>query len=278
MDKRAFKRGRRRIVRLMVASGATLALAGAANAALQGLPPNGTQVNDDPATRSTRTERRRRRRRRAAPSCAGTCRCPGRRSSRRRRARSRSSSAPSSTAQWLTQGFPASLNIDPTKEAEAPVDRLRRRRPHRAVGHLVRAERHLPGGATQHLREPLQRAPRTCGCRPARTAPPAQGPVAQHQHRPRRREPGRRRRRRGGGRRPGAVGGLAGERRRAPTAPATDQIFVSRGRQAGGRGTACTGTVPGSGRERQRLLLAAGRHRPHRPDDALPPPARPTRR
>ena len=37
--------------------------------------------------------------------------------------------------QWVTQG--KSLNIDPNAEAEAPVDRLRRRRSHRPVGLVV---------------------------------------------------------------------------------------------------------------------------------------------
>jgi hypothetical protein len=86
---------------------------------------------------------------------AGNPRFPGRRSSRSSATPSRSSSAPSRTALWVTQGSPASLNIDPRR-------RPRRRRstsPARAapcLGHLVRAERQLRR-ADEHLREPLQR-------------------------------------------------------------------------------------------------------------------------
>ena len=113
---------------------------------------------------------------------------------------------------WVTQGSPASLNIDPTEEAEAPsVDFA-------GTGRTVPwVAWYEPSAAVrladEHLRQPLQRGgQRLAALRPGpRPAPPA---VSQHPHRSHGRESlgrGRCRRRR---QRSGSLDHLGGERRR----------------------------------------------------------------
>src|SRR5439155_14713418 len=72
---------------------------------------------------------------------------------------------------WVTQGFPASLNIDPTEEAEAPsIDFA-------GAGRVVRAARN-PRMADEHLRQPFQRGGQSLAAlRPGPRRPP---PVPQH--------------------------------------------------------------------------------------------------
>ena len=148
---------------------AVLALAGAASAQVVQLPPNG-QVNDDPRGRDRPAPGRgrlRRRRRLAGRRAA----CPGPRSSRRP-ARAADLRARVQERRWQTQG-PASLNIDADQEAEAPVDRLRRHRPHRAVGRRGTSPTPTSRRQDEHLRQPLRRRARTRGSPRARTARPA---------------------------------------------------------------------------------------------------------
>ena len=119
----------------MLASMATVLLAAGTAGAVIGLPADGSQVNNDPADGIDPNQN-------AGVSdivggslAAGGARVPWATFEQQAGDAQRIFVRAFKGGQWVTQG--PSLNIDPNVEAEAPVDRLRRRRAHRAVGRLV---------------------------------------------------------------------------------------------------------------------------------------------
>jgi hypothetical protein len=245
VDRRAFKRGRRRIVRIIAASGATLAVAGAAGAALQGLPPSGAQVNDDPAA-SIDPQRDA-----GAVDVQGGTVKPGALQVPWATFEQKTTSGQQifvrafKQGAWQTQGFPASLNIDPTKEAEGPsIDFAG---PGRTVPWVSWYEpnSHFPGGARNIFASRFNAAAnlwlpsgqdRTAGSHvPSlniNTDRDAEDPSVF-----------------GGAALAGAdpVPWVTWQEKDGPSAGQKDQIFVSRGVKQPAAGTACTGFVPGSG-------------------------------
>ena len=142
------------------------------------------------------------------------------------------------------------------RRGRGALDRFRRRRAHRAVGRVVRAQRGA-GRRESDLRQPLRGRQQHLAARG--TGPWIGCPVAEHQHRQGGREPLGRRRGRRGGRRSGAVGrvGRGGRQRQRLRQPRSDLRL--QGRQAGRSQRAVCRLQAVGQRQRLELLLAAGR-------------------
>ena len=220
-------RRKRRLAAGAAAPVALLVLAAGAFGALQHLPNNGAQVNDDPANRSTRTRTPASPTSSAARSRPVRSRSRGPRSSRRPGASQQIFVRAFKNGAWVTQGFPASLNIDPTDGGRGAVDRLRRPGPHGPVGGLVRAERGPPRPRRTSSPAASTRRP-TCGCRPARTARPASVPSLNIHTLRTAENPSVAGGATVAGRRSGSVGHVGGERRRPTTTTTRRQIFVAK--------------------------------------------------
>ena len=158
-------------VTALVAS--SLALGAPVHGALAPLPADGSQVNDDPANSiDPQPGRRRLATSPAAPSRRGRSQVPWATFEQKVGSSQQIFVRAFKNGAWVTQGFPASLNIDPTKEAEAPsIDFA-------GAGRTVPwVAWYEPNDALRRRRPTSSRAAstpaRTCGCRRARTGPRA---------------------------------------------------------------------------------------------------------
>ena len=245
-----------------IATALALVLAGTATAAFVGLPADGSQVDSDiaagidPARDAGVSDVQ------GGTVVAGNLQVPWATFEHKTATAQQIFVRAFKGGQWVTQGFPASLNIDPTVEAEAPAIDFAGTAPNGAVGRVVRAERESRQ-QDPDLREQILSLRERLAALGAGTGTWPLPAVAQHQHEPRRREPGRRRRRRSRRQRPGAVGGVAGARRRRSRQES--DLRVPRRQVDDGH------ALPRQAGERrsqpERLLLAAGRPRPDRPGD-----------
>ena len=262
---------------------ASLALASSAFAAFAPLPGSGAQVNDDPANSIDPSQSAGVVDAAGGTVVAGNVQVPWAAFEQRTGRRPADLRARLQGRPVGDPGLPGLAQPRPDQGGRGPVDRLRRRRSYDALGELVRAQRQPPRRRDQHLREPLQRGRQRLaafGPGPHRRLP---GPVAEHQHRPRGREPGRGRRRATAGADP--VPWVAWQEFDGANAKADqrDQIFVSRAIKLTGATTCPPGTLPAGGaavngfcwqqvgidRHQPRLAHVGRRHRPdaeHRPD------------
>ena len=241
-----------------------LALAGSAPAIPIGLPADGSQVNDDPAKGIDPDQNAG-----VSDVVGGSLmraarRVRGRPSSRSRRVRAahlraRVQERRVGDAGRLAQHRPAS-------RGGGAVDRLRRAQAHRAVGR--RGTSRASRSAARSRSSPAASAPRRRVCAAANTWVPegqdrGAGIPSLNIHTDKRgREPVRRRRRGRRGQRPRAVGRLAGAGRQRRRRRRTRPDLRLEGRQAGAAGAAVHGLQALGRREREPLLLAAGRARP----------------
>ena len=249
----------------VIAIAAVLVLAGTAMAGFVGLPSDGSQVNNDPANGIDPA-------RDAGASdvvggaLAGGVRVPWATFEQKTAGEQQIFVRAFKNGQWVTQGNPASLNIDPTRRPKglrstspAPTARCRGWRGTSPTPH---------GRPDADLRQPLQRRAQRLGPRGPGPGARQQGPVAEHQPRPHGGEPGRRRRR--GGRRCRPCRGWRGRRTTAarPMRRRTPDLRLQ-GRQAG----QATSRAPASSpprRHGQPVLLAAGRPRAPGPNASRP--------
>ena len=141
-------------VTALVAS--SLALGAPVHGALAPLPADGAQVNDDPANSIDRNQDAGVVDVAGGTVVAGNVQVPWATFEQKVGSSQQIFVRAFKNGAWVTQGFPASLNIDPTKEAEAPSIDFAGHGSHRALGGVVRAQRRLRR-ADEHLREPLQR-------------------------------------------------------------------------------------------------------------------------
>ena len=113
---------------------------------------------------------------------------------------------------WVTQGFPASLNIDPTEEAEAPsIDFAGTGR---TVPWVAWYEPNAASGWPTNIFASRFNAAANLWLPSGQGRGPSPSPVPQHPHPSHGREPVGRGRRRRRGQRSGSVDHLGGERRR----------------------------------------------------------------
>ena len=103
-----------------VATVATLVLAGTAAAALVGLPADGSQVNNDPANGIDPNQDAGVSDVQGGTVVAGNVQVPWAAFEQKSGSSQQIFVRAFKGGAWVTQGFPASLNIDPTVEAEAP--------------------------------------------------------------------------------------------------------------------------------------------------------------
>ena len=256
----------RRHVRLTTVAIATaLVLAGTAAAAFVGLPADGSQVNNDTANGIDPAQDAGVSDVQGGTVVAGNLQVPWAAFEQKTGSSQQIFVRAFKAGAWVTQGFPASLNIDPTRRGRGS-HRSTSQAPAAPVPWVAWYE---PNGNFSAARSRSSRAasrrPRTSGCRRARIAHrPARCRRSTSTRTATRRIPpsSAARPSRAPTPFPGSHGRSSTER-----GAGTNQIFVSRGvkqaahrdpvrRQAGERRP-----------ERQRLLLAAGRARSDRPDD-----------
>ena len=228
----------RRHVRLAtVATAIALVLAGTAAAAFVGLPADGSQVNNDPANGIDPNQDAGVSDVQGGTVVAGNLQVPWAAFEQKSGSSQQIFVRAFKGGAWVTQGFPASLNIDPTVEAEAPsIDFAGAGR---TVPWVAWYEPNANLGSKKQIFASRFSAAVEClaAVGPGRARRP-QPAVAQHQHHPRRRESRRRRRSRRRGQRSRSLGGLAGARRRRCRQEPDLRLAW---RQAGGCGTACVG-------------------------------------
>ena len=179
-----FARLRRPARLATLATALALIVAGAAGAAFINLPADGSQVNNDPANGHRPGAGRRRLRRRGRHRRRRQLQVPWATFEQRTGGAQQIFVRAFKSGQWVTEGFPASLNIDPTEEAEGPsIDFA-------GAGRTVPWVRwyepnaNLAGSKTQIFASRFTRPANVWLPSGQDRAPGHAGAVAQHQHRP----------------------------------------------------------------------------------------------